>query len=365
MDEASKDQIVARFRKGWDTFSLEVDLCLPGQGVTALFGHSGSGKTTLLRCLAGLGSRPEGECLFKGTPWQQERFWLPPHKRPIGYVFQDANLFPHLTVLKNLQYGQKRVAGPASIALEQAIDLLGIKHLLSRKPGELSGGEKQRVGIARALAVSPQLLLMDEPLAALDLARKQEILPYLERLHNELSIPVIYVTHSPDEVARLADHLVVMSRGRVLASGPLAETLSRLDLPIRLGEEAGVVLDGLIRERDEEWNLVRLAFPGGQIWARDTGRPVGQRARIRVLARDVSLGLVPHHDSSIQNHLPGVIEAMLADEHPGLTLVRVRVGEGKANSAFIARLTARAAHALQLTVGQAIWVQVKSVALVE
>ena len=342
-----------------------VDLVVPRGKVVAIMGGSGSGKTTLLRCLAGLGARPEGECAFKGTLWQQGRYWLPAHKRPIGYVFQDANLFPHLSVLQNLQYGQKRVGGPGTIALEQAIALLGIAPLLARKPGELSGGEKQRVGIARALAVSPQLLLMDEPLAALDLARKREILPYLERLHNELAIPVIYVTHSPDEVARLADHLVVMAKGRVLACGPLAETLSRLDLPIRLGEEAGVVLEGQISQRDEAWHLIRLAFPGGQLWARDTGRPLGQKARIRVLARDVSLCLLPHHDSSIQNHLPGVVEAMLADEHPGLTLVRVRVGEGEHSSAFMARLTARSAHALQLTVGQALWLQVKSVALVE
>ena len=326
MSDSGKDQIRARFRKGWDGFSLEVDLCLPGRGITALFGHSGSGKTTLLRCLAGLGARPEGECAFKGTLWQQGRYWLPAHKRPIGYVFQDANLFPHLSVLQNLQYGQKRVGGPGTVALEQAIALLGIEPLL---------------------------------------ARKREILPYLERLHNELAIPVIYVTHSPDEVARLADHLVVMAKGRVLASGPLTETLSRLDLPIRLGEEAGVVLEGQISQRDEAWHLIRLAFPGGQLWARDTGRPLGQKARIRVLARDVSLCLLPHHDSSIQNHLPGVVEAMLADEHPGLTLVRVRVGEGEHSSAFIARLTARSAHVLQLTVGQAIWLQVKSVALVE
>jgi molybdate transport system ATP-binding protein len=353
--------IQARFRKGWQDFTLDVDLQLPGKGITALFGHSGSGKTTLLRCFAGLGSRPEGRCVVNGEVWQDEQRYLPTHHRAIGYVFQDANLFPHLTVRNNLLYGQRRSRGTPAIALDQAITLLGIEHLLTRKPAELSGGEKQRVGIARALAVSPQLLLMDEPLAALDLARKREILPYLETLHDELQIPILYVTHSPDEVARLADHLVVMSAGRALAQGPLTEILSRLDLPIRLGEEAGVVLEGEICERDSQWGLMRMAFAGGSLWARDQGHAIGHKGRLRVLARDVSLSLQHQVGTSIQNHLPGVVDAMLTDEHPGLTLVRVRVGE----SILIARLTTRSAHELGIHPGQPIWLQVKSVALVE
>ena len=353
--------IQAHFRKGWQDFTLDVDLQLPGKGITALFGHSGSGKTTLLRCFAGLGSRPQGRCLVNGEVWQDEHQFLPTHRRSIGYVFQDANLFPHLSVLKNLRYGQSRSRSTPAIALDQAITLLGIEHLLHRKPAELSGGEKQRVGIARALAVSPQLLLMDEPLAALDLARKREILPYLQTLHDELQIPILYVTHSPDEVARLADHLVVMSGGRALAQGPLTELLSRLDLPIRLGEEAGVVLEGKVCERDSRWNLARLAFAGGSLWARDLGHELGHQARLRVLARDVSLSLQHQVGSCIQNHLQGVVDAMQADEHPGLMLVRVRVGE----SILIARLTTRSAHELGIHPGQPIWLQVKSVALVE
>ena len=197
--------IDARFRLDWPGFSLNVDLTLPGRGVTALFGHSGSGKTTLLRCIAGLERAPQGRLAVDGEVWQDAGCWLPPHKRPIGYVFQEASLFAHLTVLGNLRYGLKHISGAQRVSLDHAIELLGIAHLLDRKPDLLSGGERQRVGIARALAVSPRLLLMDEPLAALDLKRKQEILPYLERLHDELSIPVLYVSHSTDEVARLAD----------------------------------------------------------------------------------------------------------------------------------------------------------------
>ena len=352
--------IDACFRLDWPGFSLDVDLKLPGRGVTALFGHSGSGKTTLLRCIAGLERAPQGRLAVDGELWQDAGRWVPTHKRPIGYVFQEASLFAHLTVMGNLRYGMKRDGEAQRVSLDQAIELLGIGHLLDRKPDRLSGGERQRVGIARALAVSPRLLLMDEPLAALDLKRKQEILPYLERLHDELDIPVLYVSHSPDEVARLADYLLAMESGRVLASGPLAETLARLDLPIRLGEDVGAILDGIIAEVDRAWHLVRVDFDGGSLWARDRGLSVGRRVRVRVLARDVSLASEPAI-SSIQNVLRGKIDAIGDDEHPGLALVRVQVG----SSVLLARLTKRAAAALVIAQGCDIWAQVKSVALLE
>ena len=352
--------IAACFRLDWPGFSLDVDLALPGRGVTALFGHSGSGKTTLLRCIAGLERAPRGRLAVDGEVWQDETRWLPTHKRPIGYVFQEASLFPHLTVMGNLRYGMKRVTDAQRVSLDQAIELLGIGHLLDRKPDRLSGGERQRVGMARALAVSPRLLLMDEPLAPLGLKRKQEILPYLERLHDELDIPVLYVSHSPDEVARLADHLVAMEGGKVLAAGPLADTLARLDLPFRLGEDAGAVLDATVGEVDKDWHLVRVDFAGGSLWARDQGLTVGRRVRVRVLARDVSLANEPG-TSSIQNVLRGQVDAIGDDEHPGLALVRVRVGQ----TMLLARLTKRAVAALGLAVDRGVWVQIKSVALME
>lgn len=352
--------IDARFRIDWPGFSLDVDLTLPGQGVTALFGHSGSGKTTLLRCIAGLERAPYGRLVVDGEVWQDENHWVPTHKRPIGYVFQEASLFAHLTVMGNLRYGRKRTTDRQRVSLEQAIELLGIAHLLNRKPDRLSGGERQRISIARALAVSPRLLLMDEPLAALDLKRKQEILPYLERLHDELKIPVLYVSHSPDEVARLADHLVMMEGGRVLADGSLTDTLARLDLPLRLGEDVGAVLDATVEEVDEDWHLVRVDFAGGSLWARDRGLTVGRRVRVRVLARDVSLANEPG-TSSIQNVLRGQVDAIADDEHPGLALVRVKVGEAM----LLARLTKRAAASLGVVPGKVLWVQVKSVALME
>lgn len=355
--------IEARFRLDWPKFCLDVDLKLPSRGVTALFGHSGSGKTTLLRCIAGLERAPLGRLAVEGAVWQDDTHWLPTHKRPIGYVFQEASLFTHLSVLGNLRYGMQRsgsTQGPGGVRLEQAIALLGIEHLLDRKPDRLSGGERQRVGIARALAVSPRLLLMDEPLAALDLQRKQEILPYLERLHEELDIPVLYVSHSPDEVARLADHLVAMEGGRVLSSGPLGETLTRLDLPIRLGEDAGAILEGVVGAVDHHWHLARVDFAGASLWTRDHGLPVGHHVRVRVLARDVSLAQEPG-TSSIQNVLRGEVDAIGDDDHPGLALVRMRIGP----SVLLARLTRRAMAALGVVGGKVLWVQVKSVALLE
>ena len=356
--------IDARFQLDWSAFRLDVDVRLPARGVTALFGHSGSGKTTLLRCIAGLERAPQGRLSFKGELWQaedDEMVWVPTHRRPLGYVFQEASLFPHLSVLDNLRYGQRRVSGAQRIALDHAIELLGIGALLDRKPERLSGGERQRVGIARALAVSPEILLMDEPLAALDLKRKQEILPYLERLHDELEIPVLYVSHSPDEVARLADHLVVLEEGRVVAHGALAETLVRLDLPIKLGEDVGAVLEATVGEIDREWRLARVDFSGGSLWTPDHGIPAGKKVRVRVLARDVSLAIAEPAPSSIQNVLHGHIDAISDDDHPGLQLVRVKVGE----TCLLSRLTRRSVVALGFAVNRPVHVQVKSVALME
>ena len=218
---STTNTIKASFKLDYANFSLDVDLRLPGRGVTALFGHSGSGKTTLLRCIAGL-ERSKGRLTVNGATWQDDKRFLPTYQRPLGYVFQEANLFPHLSVRGNLTYGLKRVqVKDGKVPLDQAIDLLAIGHLLERKTTRLSGGERQRIAIARALAVNPKVLLMDEPLAALDQARKREILPFLEKLHDELEIPILYVTHSSDEVARLADHLVILSQGRRLPAALL------------------------------------------------------------------------------------------------------------------------------------------------
>ena len=359
--------IAARFRLDRTGFVLDVDLELPAHGVTALFGPSGSGKTTLLRCIAGLEHAPAGRLVFAGDTWQDARTFLPTHRRPIGVVFQEASLFPHLSVRGNLEYGLRRAArrpaGADFSGIDPIVALLGIGALLDRRPDTLSGGERQRVAIARALLARPRLLLMDEPLAALDLARKNEILPYLERLHDELAIPVLYVSHAPDEVARLADHLVVMDRGRAVAQGPIGETLARTDLPIHLGEDAGVVLDGTVAERDERWHLARIALPGDDahsFWVRDGGHAVGHPVRVRILARDVSLARDRHEGTSILNILPVRVVELADDSHPAQTLVRLQVG----SVPLIARITRRSAAALDVAPGHSLWAQIKAVALI-
>lgn len=367
----------ARFQLDWPGFSLDVDLDLPDHGVTALFGPSGCGKTTLLRCIAGLERTPGGNLRLGDAIWQDGTSFLPTHQRPIGYVFQEASLFPHLSVQGNLEYGLKRAVTHAHKAdsqerlkqdkqhehLNKLTELLGITHLLDRQPERLSGGERQRVAMARALAISPRILLMDEPLAALDLARKQEVLPYLERLHAELQIPVLYVSHSAEEVARLADHIVVMQAGRVMASGPLSETLARIDLPIQLGDDAGVVLDAIVSKRDSQWHLAYVVFDTENdlgVWVRDSGHAVGQHVRIRILARDISLTLDHQTGTSILNILPASVLELAEDGHPAQTLVRLNTG----NAPLIARLTHRSAHDLGLCPGKKVFAQIKAVALI-
>lgn len=361
--------IEARLRLPRDGFTLDVALSLPARGVSALFGPSGCGKTTVLRSLAGL-DRATGRVALGGEVWQDDAagVFVPTHRRAIGYVIQEAALFPHLSVQRNLDYGRRRVAaGERRIELDHVVSLLGIGHLTQRSPETLSGGERQRVAIARALATSPRLLLLDEPLAALDSARKAELLPYLDRLHVDLSLPIVYVSHAVDEVARLAHHLVLMDRGSTVAAGPLVEMLARLDLPTARGEQAGVVLDAVVAERDVRWQLARLrvgAVPGRvdfSLWARDHGLASGRTVRLRVLARDVSLTRAPQAQTSIGNQIAVAVEAIADDDHPGLALVRVRAGAAP----LVARLTRRSVHALQIEPGQRVWAQVKTVALME
>lgn len=345
-------------------FDLHVNLALPARGITVLFGASGSGKTSVLRCVAGLERAHHARIVVAGEVWQDDaqRLFLPTHRRALGYVFQEASLFDHLDVQGNLRYGMQRARAPgAELTLHTAVQLLGIGDLLRRRTDQLSGGERQRVAIARALATAPKVLLLDEPMAALDQARRQDILPWLERLRDELRIPMLYVTHSADELARLADQLVVLERGRVQASGPVQEVLSAIDSPVVVGEDAGALLGGKVAERDAHWQLVRVAFDGGSLWLRDSGVPVGQAVRLRVLARDVSLTTAEPQHTSIQNHLPGTIESIAPDAHPSQVLLRVRCGA----SVLLARITRRAVDALGLQPGRAVWVQVKSVALVQ
>lgn len=343
-------------------FAMQISLSLPARGITVLSGPSGSGKTTLLRCVAGL-ERAQGRVVVNNRPWQDDAqsCFVPTWQRRLGYVFQEASLFDHMNVAGNLHYGLRRSSEPGGAqALETAVQLLGIGPLLKRHPSTLSGGERQRVAIARALATQPELLLLDEPLASLDQARRREIMPWLERLRDETQLPMLYVTHAGDELARLADHLVLLEAGHVRACGPAPEVLAGAQVAVGAGEDAGALLSGVVAQHDTPWRLVRIDTPCGPFWVRDGGVVPGQRVRLRVLARDVSLTLSEAHDSSIQNRVHGVIESIDPDTHAAQALVRVRC----ADTLLLARVTYRALHQLQLTPGCAVWCQVKSVALV-
>ena len=374
MPQQTPHGIRVRLQVPFPAFALDVDLTLPGTGVTALFGPSGSGKTTCLRAMAGLehavvlrSAIRRNLVIINGDTWQDESqgIFVATHLRALGYVFQEASLFSHLSVAHNLAFGQKRVARAAvqqkvalAQAIEQAVELLGLGHLLARQPHTLSGGERQRVAIARALATSPRLLLMDEPLAALDARRKAEVLPYLEKLHNELNIPILYVSHAIDEVARLADHLVLLEEGKVAASGPTADVMTRLDLPLAHGDAAGAVISATVVSHDPGYHLTLVRFAGGDFTVPRQAADVGQTLRVRVQARDVSLTLHRQVATSIQNILTVTVTAMSPDA-PGQVMVQLDAG----GSALLARVTARSVDALALAVGKQLFAQVKGVAI--
>ncbi|MES0873751.1 molybdenum ABC transporter ATP-binding protein [Sinimarinibacterium thermocellulolyticum] len=355
------DGIRARLIQVRPGFTLDVALTLPGRGVSALFGPSGSGKTSCLRALAGLDRLPTASVWVNGACWQDSDadVFVPVERRRIGYVSQQAVLFPHLGVRANLDYGWRRRGRPQSVRLDDIVALLGIGHLLERRPDTLSGGERQRVAIARALLADPQLLLMDEPLSALDAARKEEVLPYLEGLHATLAIPAIYVSHAFDEVARLADHLVVLEHGRVRAAGPLPEVAARLDIAGGFGDAAAVVFDARVEAHDAADHLTRLRFAGGTLDVPLRREPVGATLRCRVHARDVSLTTQPPQATSILNVIAAVVVERL--DLPGGAQCLVRVDAG--GTPLLARITARSWRQLGLEPGRAVWAQVKAAAL--
>ena len=342
-------------------FELQLDLTLPGQQVTALFGPSGSGKTTALRVLAGLERQAQGVISIQGQVWQDSSrgLFLPTHQRALGYVFQEASLFEHLSVQGNLQYGFDRTpAAQRRHGWDHTLELLGIGHLLQRRPHELSGGERQRVAIARALATSPRLLLLDEPLAALDAPRKREIMAYLERLQTELQLTVVYVSHALEEVARLSDHLVLLESGHVTLQGPSAELMTRLDSPLAHSDDAAAVLSCRVLSHDPTDHLSLTEFDGGQLTVPLQTAAPGQVLRIRVAARDVSLALQAPAGSSILNLVPAHIAA-LASDRPGQVMVTLKAG----HSTLLARVTQRSAKALQLAPGLPVVAQIKGVAI--
>lgn len=345
-----------------DSFELNAAFSAPARGVTAVSGPSGSGKTTLLRAIAGL-EAATGSVSVRGETWQDEHNRLPVHARGVGYVFQEPSLFPHLNVQGNLDYGRQRRSRRAPVNgkapdFATVIDMLRLGDLLDRASAQLSGGEQQRVAIGRALLAHPQLLLMDEPLASLDSAHKRELLPFLEVLHRELDIPVLYVSHAADEVARLADHIVLLENGRTVASGAVTDMLTRLDLPLARDEAAATVVAAAPVDYDAAFDLTRMRFSGGDLQIPGDHRNAGAGARVRIMARDVSITLAAAEATSILNIVPVEITEISRASGAQCT-VRLRAG----TELLLARITRRSLQSLALQPGMQVWAQIKSAAL--
>lgn len=344
------------------SFSCEFDLQLQARGGYAIIGPSGSGKTSLLRFIAGLEPGKNSYLQFDGQVWQDDanRVFVPPHRRRIGYVFQDILLFDHLSVQANLNYGLKRAAQQSTkqTSMQEIIELLEIGPMLSRAPASLSGGEKQRVAIARALLTHPQLLLMDEPLASLDGPSKNQILPYFERITQHLDIPILYVSHSLDEVTRLASQVLYIERGRVLSQGEMQETVARLDLPLAHLEMAGAVINAEISAQDDTFNLSVLNSSAGQFCVEQLPYPKGTSVRLRINARDVSLCREQPTSTSILNCVPVIVKEVAPDARAHV-VVSLQAGE----EIILARITRKSAHQLDIRPGAEVFAQVKSVVL--
>jgi molybdate transport system ATP-binding protein len=361
----ARHAIRAEFRGTIGKFALDAGFTAPAKGVTALFGPSGCGKTTVLRCIAGL-LHVDGVCQIDGEVWQdRDGAFLPTYRRPLGYVFQEPSLFQHLSVRRNLLFGAPRKDGGAAgqgIAFHEVVELLGVERLLDRSPRNLSGGERQRVAIGRALLSQPKLLLMDEPLSALDRATKNEILPFLERLRDRLNLPIVYVSHDIAEVERLADQMVLMEKGRVIGAGALEDLQSNPSLPLAAARDAAVSLDGVVQARDEAYGLVTLKVRGGLLIAPAPPAPIGERRRIRVIAGDVSLTREAPGPSSILNILPARVVSMKAIDSNEVVVV-VALGADGAGARLLSRLTRKSWEALGLAEGVGVYAQVKAVAL--
>ncbi|MEZ5843683.1 MAG: molybdenum ABC transporter ATP-binding protein [Hyphomicrobiaceae bacterium] len=367
MSAAPADTISMDLAGTLGTFRLDARFELPARGVTAIFGPSGCGKTTVLRALAGL-TRIPGRVAVAGEIWQDTArgVFVPPHRRHVGYVFQEASLFAHLSVRDNLLYGARRVASSvlADPALQEIAELLGIAHLLDRATTALSGGERQRVAVGRALLSSPRILLMDEPLSALDQATKEDILPYFEMLHAHFAVPIIYVSHDAAEVERLAERLVLMRAGEVLAAGPLAELQTDPALPMLTAPEATVVIEGTVAAHDRHFMLTDVDVAGGRLVVPGLRGTLGSRRRLRIAASDVSLARSAATDTTIANVLAARIVAVEGDPAEPQVSIILALGRDGGGCRIVARITRRSLSALALAPGDAVYAQVKSVALV-
>ena len=342
-----------------DEFSLTLNISIPEQGVTAIFGSSGSGKTTLLRAIAGLEKDNNNFIKVGETVWQENSILVPTHKRNVGYVFQEPSLFMHLSVIDNIQFGLRRASHPvADQVLSDVVSLLDIKSFLTRMPNQLSGGEQQRVAIARALAFNPSMLLLDEPLAALGDEQKAEIFPYLESISKKLSIPILYVSHSRAEISRLADHILLLEKGKLKSFGNIKDVYASLDLPLAHHPSAETILDTTVSSHDPDFNLANLKFSGGSLLVASDPLPVGTDVKIQISARDVSITLNRQVGTSILNVIPVTIDQIFAENKAQVT---IRLIAGKIP--ILARITLKSCQDLKLKSGDSVYAQIKTVAI--
>lgn len=358
------NRLIARFHIAYLNFELDVELNVPATGILALFGPSGSGKTTLIRCLAGLERAPNGFLCLGDAVWQDEsdNLYVPISRRPIGYVFQDTRLFPHLNVRSNLTYGYNRTpVYQRRVSVEQVIDILGIESLLDRRPHKLSGGEQQRVAIGRALLTSPRLLLLDEPLSSLDRERKREILPFIQRLYKELQIPIVYVSHSINEILQLAHLVAFLQQGKIVALGPLSDVFSRLDLHRTLDQyPIGGVIDAIVATHEPEFGLTRLEFKGRSLYVPLQPLDVGAPLRVHIASSDVSLVLCA---ASLSTSALNTLDATIAEiKEADQSTVDVLLDVG---CPLVARITRKSLANLNLKIGQRLCALIKAVALIE
>ncbi|MGQ0694444.1 MAG: molybdenum ABC transporter ATP-binding protein [Nitrospiraceae bacterium] len=356
--------LVARFNVHYPNFHLSVDLDVPTSGITVLFGPSGSGKTTLLRCLAGLERASDGFLQFGNDAWQDEAkgVWLPLYTRPIGYVFQEPRLFPHYTVRSNLLYGYSRIPPEERrIWIEQVVNILGIGHLLERRIHKLSGGEQQRVAIGRALLTSPKLLLLDEPLASLDIQRKQELLPFIHRLHEELHIPVMYVSHAISEILQLADRVVLLKEGKLVGAGALNEVLTSQEFRGNFGSHrVGAVLDARAASHEPQYGLTQLDFKGQFLFVPLQPVAIGQTVRVHILSSDVSLvvGKTTSPTSVLNILEASILEIREMDQSSVDVLLDI-------GAPLVASITRKSLANLGLKPGHRVFAHIKAVALNE
>ncbi len=341
-------------------FSVEARFSIPEKGVLGIFGHSGSGKTTVLRCLAGLEKNASGNIEVNGESWLAGSKKLCSQKRNIAYVFQEGRLFPHLSVEQNLLYGAKRSFSyqlpEFNAQREHLLELLNIGHLLKRYPAQLSGGEVQRVAIARALLKNPQLLLLDEPLSSLDVKRKREILPYLEKLHDELNVPMIYVSHDLDEMLRLCDYMMVMQQGRTIYTGGLQQAMISPESPLATIDSAAAVLEGSVSKREKDFDISTIHTINGNPFQVPGLMSIGKRVRLTVFASDVSVAINRATQSSILNIIKGNVSAVL-DEKGGRVLLQINCN----NDVLLSLISRKSYQLLQLSIGKEVYIQVKAV----